>query len=187
MIHYVNSRSLSDKNKTVRYIYEANKEFYNLFGKSSNRMHLDLYNMINDERTEEFNSKSIFLNDNLIGVVSFYDSDEIYYRQLFSLNHLQNSSRVEPDSISSFSNNVPNIEKKSLYLSRITISEGFRGKGYSTGVLRYLEEEAEKDGYKLISLHVHFRNKKAISVYKKYGFTIENDKYDYLVMLKEIN
>jgi ribosomal protein S18 acetylase RimI-like enzyme len=187
MIHYVNSRSVSDKNKIVKYIYEANKEFYDLFGKTSNRLYLDLYNMINDERTEEFNSKSIFLNDDLIGIISTYDSDEIYYRQLFSLNHLQNSSDVEPDSISSFSKNVPNIEKKSLYLSRIAISEDFRGQGYSTGVLRYLEEKAGRDGYQLISLHVHFRNKKAISVYKKYGFTVENDKYDYLVMLKEIN
>tara|TARA_B100000780_G_C20936877_1_gene373575 strand:- start:332 stop:763 length:432 start_codon:yes stop_codon:yes gene_type:complete len=142
--------------------------------------------MVNDERTEEFNSKSIFLNDNLIGVISFYDSDEIYYRQIFSLDYLQNESPIEASSISFFSNNVPNIQKKSLYLSRIAISEDFQGNGYSTEVLRYFEKEAKKNGHNLISLHVHFNNKKAISVYKKYGFFIENNQYDYFIMLKEI-
>ena len=48
--------SLSNKNKVAKYIFEANKEFYNLFGQRKN--FLNLCDMINDERTEEFNLKS---------------------------------------------------------------------------------------------------------------------------------
>ena len=51
----------------------------------------------------------------------------------------------------------------------------------------YLEKEAKKCGYDLISLHVHSNNKKAISIYKKYGFVIENDQYMYYVMEKKLN
>ena len=32
---------------------------------------------------------SIILDNELIGVISYYDSGEIYYRQIFSLNYLQ--------------------------------------------------------------------------------------------------
>ena len=121
MFHYINIRNLSDKAKAVMYIFESNKEFYSLFGKSKYEICLDFTNMINDKRTEEFNSKAIFLNNNIIGAISFYDSDEIYLRQIFSLNYLQNKSPIETNIISSFSNDVPKIKKKSLYLSRIAI------------------------------------------------------------------
>ena len=187
MFHYINIRNLSDKAKAVMYIFESNKEFYSLFGKSKYEICLDFTNMINDKRTEEFNSKAIFLNNNIIGAISFYDSDEIYLRQIFSLNYLQNKSPIETNIISSFSNDVPKIKKKSLYLSRIAISDKFQGKGYSTEVLMYLEKEAKKCGYDLISLHVHCNNKKAISIYKKYGFVIENDQHMYYAMEKKLN
>ena len=104
MFHYINIRNLSDKAKAVMYIFESNKEFYSLFGKSKYEICLDFTNMINDKRTEEFNSKAIFLNNNIIGAISFYDSDEIYLRQIFSLNYLQNKSPIETNIISSFSN-----------------------------------------------------------------------------------
>ena len=187
MFHYINIRNLSDKAKAVRYIFESNKEFYSLFGKSKYEICLDFTDMINDKRTEEFNSKAIFLNNNIIGAISFYHSDEIYLRQIFSLNYLQNKSPIETNIISSFSNDVPKIKNKSLYLSRIAISDEFQGKGYSTEVLMYLEEEAKKCGYNLISLHVHSNNEKAILIYKKYGFVIENDQHMYYVMEKKLN
>lgn len=187
MFHYINIRSLTDKAKVVRYIFESNKEFYSLFGKSKNEICLDFCDMINDKRTEEFNSKAIFLNNNLIGAISFYDSDEIYLRQIFSLNYLQYKSPIETNIISSFSNDVPKIKNKSLYLSRIAISDEFQGKGYSTEVLMYLEEEAKQCGYNLISLHVHSNNEKAILIYKKYGFVLENDQHMYYVMEKKLN
>jgi len=187
MFHYINIRSLSDKAKAVSYIFESNKEFYSLFGKSKYKIYLDFCDMINDVRTEEFNSKAIFFNKYLIGVISYYDSDEIYHRQLFSFNYLQDESLIETNTISTFSDEVPKIKKKSLYLSRIAISEEFQGKGYSTEVLRYLEEEATKCGYNLISLHVHSNNEKAILIYKKYGFIIANDHHKYYVMEKKLN
>ena len=187
MFHYINIRNLSDKAKAVRYIFESNKEFYSLFGKSKYEICLDFTDMINDKRTEEFNLKAIFLNNNIIGAISFYDSDEIYLRQIFSLNYLQNKSPIETNIISSFSNDVPKIKNKSLYLSRIAISDEFQGKGYSIEVLMYLEKEAKKCGYDLISLHVHSNNEKAISIYKKYGFFIKNEQHMYYVMEKKLN
>ena len=86
---------------------------------------------------------------------------------------------------SSFSKSVPVIEKKSLYLSRIAISEDFQG-SYSTKILKYFDKEEKNKGYSCISLHVHFSNKKAISIYKNYGFHIENNDFDYFILLKEI-
>tara|TARA_B100000927_G_C16459286_1_gene467183 strand:+ start:38 stop:640 length:603 start_codon:yes stop_codon:yes gene_type:complete len=185
-IYYKESISLLNKNKVAKYIFEANKEFYNLFGKPKDKIYLNLCDMIIDERTEEFNTKSIFIGDRIIGIISFYDSEEIYYRQIFSLNYLQNDSSIDADTISSFSKCVPVIKKKSLYLSRIAISEDFQGKGYSTKILKHFEREARNKGYSFISLHVHFSNKKAISIYKKYGFHTESNDYDYFILLKEI-
>ena len=127
-IHYKESISLSNKNKVAKYIFEANKEFYNLFGKPKEKIFLNLCDMINDERTEEFNLKSIFIGDRLIGIISFYDSEEIYYRQIFSLNYLQNDSPIDADTISSFSKSVPVIEKNHCIYPELLFLKIFKGR-----------------------------------------------------------
>ena len=185
MIRYVYSRTLADKIESAKYIFEANKEFYNIFGRSEDASYVLLSEMISDERTEEYNSRSIFLSDEMIGAISFYDASEIYYRQIFSLGYLKGPN-VDSEVISNFSKGVPNIELNSLYLSRIAVSEIHRGKGYSTPILKYLESHAREANYENISLHVHSENQQAISVYKKYGFVISDDQSDYFIMLKTL-
>ena len=139
-----------------------------------------------DERTEEYNANSIMLEDKVIGVISFYDSEEIYYRQLFSLDYLRKGSDTEAEKISNFSRGVPAIDLKSLYLSRITISKKYQGKGFATHVLEYLEQEAKKNDYDVITLHVHSGNTNAISIYEKYGFIIHNGSLNYFIMSKSV-
>lgn len=53
----------------------------------------------------------------------------------------------------------------------ITIDEPFWGKGYGFEVMKLVEVEAKKRGCRKISLLVHKDNQRALSLYKKLGYS----------------
>ena len=185
MIRIIKSRDLLTE-LAWKIHFEADSDFYKIFGKSRRRIYADLCDMMLDERTEEYNANSVILDDTVVGVMSFYDSDEIYYRQLFSLDYLRKQSDAKAEAISNFSKEVPPIDLKSLYLSRITISKRHQGRGYATQLLAFLEQEAARNGFETITLHVRSDNAQAISVYERYGFSIHNGNWDYVIMSKRV-
>jgi ribosomal protein S18 acetylase RimI-like enzyme len=60
--------------------------------------------------------------------------------------------------------------KKRIFIFDISVSETFRGKGFSKFMLNWLETETRKMGLKEISLHVLGRNKVARNLYESSGF-----------------
>lgn len=178
--------SYDNLTEVSKLIYLANAEFYDIFGKDKDNIINDLSLMVKDERTEEYNTHVIVDNDNLIGIISFYNSDEIYYRQIFSLNYLILESNLNKETLNKFSKSVPKIEDPSIYISRVTISEKFRSKGYLKKIIDYLMDYTIRSDRNIISLHVYYKNERAISAYKKNGFKVINENCNYLIMEKEL-
>ncbi|KGR79029.1 GNAT family N-acetyltransferase [Ureibacillus manganicus] len=73
-------------------------------------------------------------------------------------------------------------EKKSAFLYEIFIFEKYRGKGFGTRVMKYVEEWLEHEGISYFKLHVFGSNEGARRLYKELGFEIAG-----LNMLKTIN
>ena len=67
-----------------------------------------------------------------------------------------------------------NINKDELYLNAISVKQDFRGKGISTILLNNTVAHCKEKGLNKISLFVEIENKKAFSIYKKFGFNVEN-------------
>lgn len=68
-----------------------------------------------------------------------------------------------------------NTDENALFLSKLYIRKSVRGKGYGKEVLSFLEQLCKSRGLKYIYLTVNKNNTSAISIYKKAGFSIEND------------
>jgi ribosomal protein S18 acetylase RimI-like enzyme len=183
---FEDSRAFDNLDKEAYLIYLANKNFYKLFKKTNIDIYKDIVSMITDERTEMYSTKSIFLNNKLVGIVNFYDAGEILLRQMFGLGYLMINSEVTDKKIQDFSANLPDIEDESLYLSRICIEKTHRGMGYSSEILKFYENSALQKGYTSLSLHVHKNNKPALNAYRKFGFYIGTDSNAYLKLLKKL-
>ena len=178
------TRMLSENIEEAHLIYMANQDFYQLFKKTNNDIYKDIIVMIKDDRTEMFCTRSVFLDDRLIGIISFYDANEILPRQMFGLSYLQSDSTVTNKTIQDFSADLPDIDEKSMYLSRICITKEEQGKGYSTDLLKYYENISLENNYSCLSLHVHKNNKIALKIYEKYGFNVNCSTNKYLKLLK---
>ena len=61
-------------------------------------------------------------------------------------------------------------ERDRLFLSKIYIDKKYRRKGLAAEVIRFLEGECRKNGWKSIWLTVNRNNTGSIAVYKKLGF-----------------
>ena len=62
------------------------------------------------------------------------------------------------------------LREDCLYLSKLYLNAGARGKGYARGTLNFLIEEAKKAGKSAIELNVNKYNDHSIFVYEKLGF-----------------
>jgi len=68
---------------------------------------------------------------------------------------------------------IGNVSQNSSYLSNVALYPKFRRLGIGTKVLNMLEEKARRDGSERIVLDASTRNKGAIRLYKRLGYTIE--------------
>ncbi len=65
------------------------------------------------------------------------------------------------------------ITESEYYLSNIAVYPKFRGLGFGTKLLGVIEEEARKTGSRRIVLDVEIDNKKAVKLYERLGYNIE--------------
>lgn len=71
-------------------------------------------------------------------------------------------------------------------IDNIVIDDPYKGKGYGKEMLAFMLEQAKKKGVCELFLDVNTANERAISMYRKYGFTVlrtrrnyyENSAYD---------
>lgn len=72
-----------------------------------------------------------------------------------------------------------NIEDGKLFLSKVYLKKEARGKGYSSIIFRFLEEQAKANGARAIWLTVNKYNGHSIAVYQHMGFqTIRTQEAD---------
>ena len=64
---------------------------------------------------------------------------------------------------------------KRAYISVLAVAPAFSGKGIATQIVTSAFEHAEKAGMEKIYLYTHKTNVKAIAVYKKLGFRVQED------------
>ncbi|WRS26377.1 GNAT family N-acetyltransferase [Oscillospiraceae bacterium MB08-C2-2] len=64
------------------------------------------------------------------------------------------------------------IRADHLFISKIYLLNSQRGKGLSSGLFDWLENEARKAGKNRLHLHVNRKNQQAIAVYQHKGFAV---------------
>ncbi len=73
-------------------------------------------------------------------------------------------------------------KKKQIYLDELWISKKNQGKGYGKSIMKFIEKDCRKRGFKEITL-VADRNANASEFYKKIGYKVKNE---WLYMIKRI-
>lgn len=61
---------------------------------------------------------------------------------------------------------------KRLFLSKLYVEKGYRGRGFSTAALKYIEAYCREKGFGTIWLTVNRHNDNTISVYEHFGFKV---------------
>ncbi len=64
--------------------------------------------------------------------------------------------------------------RPSGFIYDIMIDEGFRGRGYGSGVMQAIEDKAKQWGLRSLALHVFASNRPAIHLYEKSGFKVKS-------------
>ena len=129
------------------------------------------------------------MNESVIGIYSFYNSNESTIRQSVSLKMMVDHFQVDNliyQKIKKYKNLVDESTKNTLYLSRISVNPDYKRQGFGGRLLKYFESHSEIHGINEFSLHVRKSNQSAISFYKKNGYVfnfLESDK-TYRLMVK---
>lgn len=64
-------------------------------------------------------------------------------------------------------------------LANIAVASAYQGKGYGNILIQHAQQQAQNAGCEVIGLEVRVNNEKAITLYKKHGFTIINVRKGY--------
>lgn len=65
-----------------------------------------------------------------------------------------------------------NRNQHSMYISKLYLKGEYQGEGLGQHMLEHIRGIAKKGGFKVISLNVNKKNKKAITAYKRFGFEV---------------
>lgn len=66
------------------------------------------------------------------------------------------------------------LKNDELYIDSISIVEKFRGRGFGTEILKFIDNLARSQNFKQVSLYVSCKNTGALNLYQKQGFQIIN-------------
>ena len=66
----------------------------------------------------------------------------------------------------------PLEQGETIFILDFVVFEKFRSRGYGTAALTVLEEHLAKSGVNQLKLRVAYKNKRALALYEKFGFTI---------------
>jgi ribosomal protein S18 acetylase RimI-like enzyme len=75
-----------------------------------------------------------------------------------------------------------NDESKSLFITNVSVEENFTGNGFSNKLLEKVIAFCENFELKNIKLEVNKNNTKAISLYNKFNFIVENENPDSIIL-----
>jgi ribosomal-protein-alanine N-acetyltransferase len=76
---------------------------------------------------------------------------------------------------------------QTAYLTMIAIEPYSQGLGYGKNLIDFSVKNLKRQGFKMYKLEVLKNNTKALTMYQKYGFVIEEDRSDFWLMNLELN
>jgi len=75
---------------------------------------------------------------------------------------------------------------KPAFITNVSVLKEMMGEGIASKLLQMTEQYAIAENVTAITLEVNANNQPAISFYNKYGYTLQAEKQDCLVMIKNI-
>jgi GNAT superfamily N-acetyltransferase len=119
-----------------------------------------------------------------VGYLSYFPMAQKTTRNLATLKALLDFSLPQTRTVfkqaSTFQQQLSPVTIDCLYLNKIMVFNGFKGKSYGSLLLNGYLADAKKLGLTPM-FHVHRDNQSAISFYKKQGFEVENSGFEYLL------
>ncbi len=131
------------------------------------------------------------INDRIAGLVSFAHARDIKAKQLRSLSEylrrIGDRQRFAAAMRDFAARKQPTVDD-SVYLLRIFIAEGQRGKGLSVDLMSMFIEAARASPSRCCSLHVHRDNSSARGLYEKlsFSFLADADRFEYQAMVRKL-
>ncbi len=77
-------------------------------------------------------------------------------------------------------------EEEYIYLDDLSVTKDYRNKGIGTSLIKRSEEYAKELGIHSIYLHVEKSNDSAFRLYKRLGYTINEEQRSRYLMIKEL-
>ena len=162
--------SKCDLNTAAKLIYQADKQYFDIFSDSEDKSVEKILKMYSDERTDFSKVKAIYFDKKMIGSMVYYSASERHMRQSFDVSYLKSGENIDGRALREFNENVPNFKSDGLYLSRIAIISEYQGKSFCKKSLNLLSSIALSKGYKEILLHVRGDNYAALKCYIHMGY-----------------
>jgi len=161
--------------------------FYSLFSPNHEENLAGIERLLLDPRTDLGCNRVILEDGKLCGFFSFYDIRKAMSVQISTLKALRKTPSRRTDTrirVKEFNAGVPPVREPSLYLSKIFVTEQFRGRGLARTMLAELYGLARTEDLHGVSLHVRADNAPALALYASEGFTVIDKSASYLVLLR---
>lgn len=176
---FIREGKIEDKEDFVNLIiYTGEKLLYTIFGKNLKEILKELYIRKNNQFSFEFTNFAIY-NNRISGMVLSYSFEDLkrvsintgyLLIKIMKFDFIKNLEKF----IKSFLK-LSIIKKDEYYISNIAVYPEFRGLGIGKELLLFAENRAKEKNLKKLSLDVEKENKKAIEIYKNFGFMIDNE------------
>lgn len=129
--------------------------------------------MIKTVKTDSSNKDFIALVAQLDKDLAVRDGEEhSFYAQFNSINTINHAIVLYHNGVSVACGAIKHFDEKSTEVKRMFVPINYRGNGYAIEILKALEKWAKELGYKNLVLETGLKQPEAISLYKKYGFSI---------------
>lgn len=142
---------------------------------------LDSYIMMDINRLSYNNIYIYEIENQTVGLILAYNSNEIKKLDEPILNHLQSKNIF----LNSFDKECFENE---FYIDTVSVNENFQGKGIAKELFSFIEKKAKELGFEKVSLLVALENPKALVLYERIGFKkntiLEVSKHQYHHMIK---
>jgi ribosomal protein S18 acetylase RimI-like enzyme len=143
---------------------------------------LDSYIMMDINRLSYKNIWIYKIENQTVGLILAYNSNEIEKLDEPILNHLK-SKNIFLDSFDK------ECFENEFYIDTVSVSQKFQGRGIAKELFAFIEKKAKELGFEKVSLLVDFENPKALSLYEKIGFEkntileVSNHQYHHMIKM----
>jgi len=190
----IESKNLSnlDLTEVVSLIRETIPDYYGLLFDEFDGDFEIIRNLLSDGNSDlSYPTAAFDSTDKVIGLIKTQLLPDLENKSLYTLITLLNQIDKEKRSnLLKILSNRPKplpIMEKSFYISFISVSESYKGKGVAQLLLNSALTSAKKSGINQISLHVSSSNIRAIRFYSKNQFIRVADSSHYYEMVRELH